>query len=265
MAVYQVMEQFAPQIGSPLLTENDHFLIKLAENQSEIESAQRLRYLVFKEERGKQAEFTDLNLLDRDAYDDYCLHLLVQEKSTGDLAGTYRIHPGIIARKKIGFYSEQEFQFTGLDQIFDRTLEMGRSCVAPQYRNGTAVSLLWLGIGELRKRLNILYMLGCVSLESEDPLVGYGVYRYLRDRFGLSEKLQAKVTDAYKIDPPPGVDALEDAVIKQWIPPLFKGYLRLGARICGEPALDRDFGCIDFPLLFDYSNLPEKYRKHYRT
>lgn len=103
----------------------------------EMQAAFKLRYEVFNLEQGKGLEAASRDGIDRDEFDDYCLHLVVEEKTQHKVVGTYRIHLGAVASKALGFYSEQEFRITGLDKIAENTIEVGRSCVSPEHRDGT--------------------------------------------------------------------------------------------------------------------------------
>ncbi len=252
----------------PLIAESEQFLIKFAENQYEVELAQRLRYEVFNLEQGKGLDSALENELDQDEYDDYCLHLVVIEKKTGKIVGTYRVHLGSVAKDGLGFYSSREYRIDGLETIADNTIEMGRSCVSPDYRNGAVVALLWGGIAEIRKRSGLDYLLGCVSLETTDSLIGWGLYEYFKEKRIFSDILKATPRDEFVLPKPDGREIAEllqnsRGSLLRHIPPLFKGYLRLGVGICGAPALDREFGTIDFLILLDCRKLPEKYVRHF--
>ena len=126
---------------SPALVENRRFLIKIAENRREIEAAMRLRYQVFKIEQGRMPGLPGIGL-DRDEYDEYCRHLLVVDRAADRVIGTYRMQSGTVAAAGIGFYSEREYRFGGLHELMRQVFEVGRSCVAPEYRSGAAVALL---------------------------------------------------------------------------------------------------------------------------
>lgn len=248
----------------PILAEKDQFLIKIAENRQEIEQALRLRYKVFSVEQGKELNGSGI---DCDEYDDYCLHLIVVKKDDNLVVGTYRIHPGEIAVAAVGFYSAREFNIQGMDDIVNKTLEVGRSCVSPEYRNGTVVALLWNGIGAVMRRAGLRYLFGCVSLETVNPATGWALYEYFKENNKLSDHVHASAIGDFALEHP-GQEAVNAvlserrALIRQ-IPPLFKGYLRLGVDICDEPALDREFHSIDFLILLDLARVPEKYMAHF--
>ncbi len=250
-----------------VLLETDHFLVKLAENQQEIEKALRLRYEVFNIEKGKGLKNLGCKGIDSDEFDEFCLHLLVIEKETGKAIGTYRVHLGSIANTAKGFYSSREYDVVGLREIADYCMELGRSCVSSKYRTGAIVALMWGGIGELLNRADLRFMLGCVSLEDINPVVGWSLYRYFQKKYLISEILSARPRKEYELKHAPESEIQkmlsdEDA-IRKYIPPLFKGYLRLGCKICGEPALDSEFGTIDFLIIVDKQKVPERYIRHF--
>ncbi len=271
---------------SPVLAEQGNFILKLAETPAEVESAQKLRYRVFKEEQGRLAQCTDN--IDRDRFDPFCCHLLVVDKPTGKTIGTYRALPGDRTEKTGHFYSEEEFRIEGIDALRHEACEVGRSCVAPEFRSGAVAGLLWSGLAALRRRprsgreairahyarrhsstefASFHYLFGCVSLEETDPAAAFAIYELLKKQGKISPLLKAIPRPGFELDPVlrREVEAhLEngDQLLRQ-LPPLFKGYLRLGATICGVPAYDRDFGTIDFLILVDMREIPERYARHF--
>ena len=271
---------------SPVLVEQEHFRLKLAETPSEVAAAQRLRYRVFKEEQGRLT--TCSGGIDRDRFDRYCRHLLVQEKAGGDVVGTYRILSGEGAAAAGNFYSEEEFAISGLAPLRRRMCEVGRSCVAPEFRSGAVVGMLWGGLAALRcrpkpsKSLIVSYarrcrphpqtafdyLFGCASLEESDPAAALALYEYFRRNNMVSDRLSATPRPGFELDPvdPSEVDrCLEErgSGMIRTLPPLFKGYIKLGAKVCGPPAYDREFGTIDFLILLDMREIPERYAKHF--
>ena len=270
-----------------VLAELDNFRIKLAENPAEVEAAQRLRYRVFKSEQGRLENCR--GGLDRDRFDRYCRHLLVVDKARNEVVGTYRALFGRNAEAAGSFYSEDEFRIFGLPAIRNEACEVGRSCVDAEFRSGAVVALLWTGLAALRRRSNpprsllvrysrrsrpelalaFHYLFGSVSLEDSDPVNALVLYEYFRRRGMLSEKLVAKPRPGFELDPVSRgevvrrAEASGDELIRT-LPPLFRGYLRLGAKICGVPAHDRAFGSIDFLILLDMREIPERYVRRFR-
>ena len=253
----------------PVLAEKDQYRIKFADTPEEMQAAFKLRYEVFNLEQGKGLEAASRDGIDRDEFDDYCLHLVVEEKTQHKVVGTYRIHLGAVASKALGFYSEQEFRITGLDKIAENTIEVGRSCVSPEHRDGTVVALLGGGMAEIVYRSRLRYMFGCVSLEDTNPASGWAIYEHLKTMGKISDQIFAEGLPKCVMPRPPQeeIDAIlnDRKLLRGLIPPLFKGYLRLGAKICGEPVFDHEFGTIDFLILLDVSGLPERYIKHFNV
>ena len=250
-----------------VIAERDQFVIKFAETEDEVRKAQLLRYRVFNLEQGKGLDTADSSGIDIDEFDEHCLHLIIYEKNSGDVVGTYRMHFGIVAKNALGFYSSREYNLQGLDAIMDDCLEVGRSCVSPEYRTGAVVALLWNGIAETLTRSKVHYLLGCVSLENTDPAVGWAMYEYFMSKNLNAEILTGTPVERFKLAVPPRAEIdkwlAEPVKLQKEIPPLFKGYLRLGTKICGEPAMDDEFGTIDFMILLDTRKVPERYWRHF--
>jgi len=264
-----VIKHFPENIVTPAeLVETRRFLVKLAENHEEVEKAQRLRYEVFNLEQGRGLEAAEKYGIDFDEFDEYCLHLLVIDKKSDRAIGTYRAHLGCVANSAKGFYSSREYEIKGLYKIADRCLELGRSCVSPEYRTGAVVGLLWSAISELLKRADLMYMLGCVSLEERDPKIGWALYEFFRKNNMVCTSFSVFPRPGFKLPKPPRFEiwrAMADKTsLQNNIPPIFKGYLRLGGQVCGEPALDREFGTIDFFIFVDVDRVPERYIRHFR-
>ena len=251
----------------PLIVEQDLFLIKFAENDEEVKAAMRLRYEVFCSEQGKGIQSDELEKIDCDEFDEHCLHLIIVEKKTSRIVGTYRVNPGPTARKYLGFYAAREYNIEGLDELQDEILEVGRSCVHPDYRSGAAIGLLWSGISGALIRTGLNYTLGCVSMDATDANVGWAIYEYFKLNDKLSEQLKATPAPGFELPEPDRkkVDELlkDRTALLKYIPSLFKGYLRLGVKICGVPIWDKEFGSIDFLILLNYRTMPEKYYKHF--
>ncbi len=271
-------------VVNPILSENDQFVLKIASTQAEIRAAQKLRYRVFHQEQGRLEDCH--GGIDRDRYDRHCRHLIAIEKTSGQVVGTYRTLSGDSARSAGNFYSQDEFTIRGLDGIRHEVCEVGRSCVAAEFRSGAVVSMLWGALANLRfhrdERLKLLnyarrqhppvpkfnYLFGCVSLEETDATAALALYEYFIQNNQISDRVSAAPRSGFEL--PPVADAeiqqhLHDheKQISRSLPPLFKGYLRLGAKICGPPAYDRAFGTIDFLILQDMREIPERYARHF--
>ena len=250
-----------------VINEQDQFIIKFAETEAELEAVLRLRYRVFNLEQGKGLESAAAEGIDCDEFDAHCLHLMIVDKASGAPVGTYRIHFGSVACQTNGFYSAREYNLLGLSDIAEDCIEVGRSCVAPEFRSGAVVALLWTGIAQVLRKSKYRFLMGCVSLENEDPAVGWALYEYFKGK-GFTSPLLTAVPQEKFLLPRPAEATVQDWVARQkdlekQIPPLFKGYLRLGTRVCGEPAMDYEFGTIDFMILLDVTTVPERYWRHF--
>jgi putative hemolysin len=230
--------------------------VHLARGEAEIADAQRLRYRVFAEEMGARLPSSVLGI-DRDMFDPWCDHLLVTEEDTGEVVGTYRILAGASAKNIGGFYSEQEFDLTRLNHLRDRAVEVGRSCVHPDYRSGGVIALLWSGLAEYMQKTGYEYILGCASMSMVDG--GHGAAAaYNR----LQESHLSPVE--YRVFPrcPLPLHELNQNAAPS-LPPLIRAYLRVGAYVCGEPAWDPDFNTADLLMLLPLSRMDERYAKHF--
>ncbi len=240
--------------------------VRLAENQLEIEQVLSLRFRVFNEEMGEGLPQSRENQKDRDDYDQFCDHLIVIDKNNDNrIVGTYRLLRGEVAKRNIGFYSETEFDLSTICTLDSELAELGRSCVDPDYRDGSVLAMLWGGLAWYIKQFNVRYLVGCGSIHSTDSCVANAVYAYFRNKNALTPpELRVRPLETHRVVgfDPQYVDR-ESRRSSLQVPPLIKGYLRAGARIAGEPALDALFGVIDFFIFFDAFEIDRKYGRHY--
>jgi putative hemolysin len=231
--------------------------VQFARSMGEVAEAQRLRYRVFGEEMGARLGGAELGV-DRDIFDPFCEHLLVRDAGSGEVVGTYRILNGAQARKIGGFYSDDEFDLARLGHLRERLVEVGRSCVHPDYRSGATIALLWAGLAEYMRRHRHDFMMGCASVSMRDGgRLAASLYRRLAPSH-LSPA-EYRVFPRHRLP----LEALEADVKAPPVPPLLKGYLRLGAWICGEPAWDPDFNTADLLILLPLSRLNPRYARHF--
>lgn len=266
------IEELKERLTLPaLLAEKAPYLLKFAEREEEFSAILRLRYKVFNQEQGKGLAESHAAGCDRDEFDPFCSHLYVWDQEKKAVAGTYRIQLGpLAAHTGLGFYSEREFAFSGLDAYAPMAVETGRSCVDPAYRNGSVIALLWSGFSIIMRRTRLRYLFGCVSLEETAPEAGWLLYDHFFREGKKASDITAAPREKYLLPRPDDAGCrafLEEkgGDVRKLIPPLFKGYLRMGAKILGEPAFDPDFGSIDFPILLDVAKLPESYVKHFHV
>ena len=231
-------------------------ITSLAHSKAEVLEAQRLRYKVFAEEMGANLPDTKKGI-DRDIYDKYCEHLLVRETVENKVVGTYRILPPDQARKIGGYYSQTEFDLTRLLHLSDSMVEVGRSCVHKDHRDGAAITQLWGGLAQYMQQHRHEYLIGCASISMADGgHVAASIYRKLHRIYAAPIE--------YSVFPrcPLPLHALNQ-YLDAPIPPLLKGYLRLGAYICGEPAWDPAFNTADLLILLPMSRMSSRYARHY--
>lgn len=253
-------------INPPLVAENDTYLLKFAENGDEILAAQKLRYRVFNCEQKRGLESANDAEFDRDEFDEGAAHLIVFYKASSQPIGTYRAigQPGNDPEK---MYSAREYEVNGIERYLPQIIEVGRSCVDKDYRNGAVVTFLWNGMAAITLRSGCRYLCGCVSLEDDDPAVAWAVYRSLRDSGRFFPDVNFKPRPQFSF-PRPDEAAIEgvlhDTVRRRAaMPPLLKGYINIGAKLLGEPAFDYEFGSIDLPVMVDMWRLPDRYHKHF--
>jgi putative hemolysin len=219
-----------------------------------VEDALRLRYKVFAEELGARIDSDDG--LDRDSFDDWCDHLIVRDDDSLRVIGTYRILPPHRARQLGRLYSESEFDLSRLAHLRESMVEIGRSCVHRDYRQGPAIMLLWAGLAQYMRCNGYRHMVGCASASLAD---GGAQAAALRD------SLQGHLADPeYRVFPrvPFPHERFQRAAQCE-MPPLIRGYMRLGAQICGEPAWDPDFNTADFLVWLSLERLNPRYARHF--
>jgi L-ornithine Nalpha-acyltransferase len=238
------------------------FEVKIATEPSEIERAQRLRFQVFNIELNKGLKSSYERGLDVDEFDPFCDHLLVRDLKSGDVVGTYRLLRGSTARQHIGFYSEKEFDLSRIKLLDGELMELGRSCARKDFRDRALIPLMWEAIAEQVKKHQVRYLFGCGSLYTTEVGEVSAMFSMLKNKY--------YAPDAYRVFPLEGgrfKDLADDAWISdeqalfQKLPSLIKGYLRIGALVCGPPALDAEFGTADFFLLLDFGSLRDEYLK----
>lgn len=242
-----------------------HYSLLLSTDPSLIEAAQRLRYEVFSSTPGFALP-TASDGRDVDRFDEYCDHLLVRDDDTGELVGCYRMLPPAGAIAAGGLYTATEFDVRAFDSLRPSLVEMGRAVVREGHRNGGVVLLMWAGILAYLDRCDYDYVTGCVSVPicSASDAPG-SLVRGVRD-FVLRRHAARYRVRPYRpvcIDGR-GLDDIEPPK-RPSIPPLMRGYLRLGAQACGEPAHDPEFGVGDFCVLLGKQDADTRYLKRLRS
>ncbi len=241
--------------------------IRLIQNEAELHAAQNLRYKVFYEEFNAipSKEMTRLER-DFDEYDPIADHLIVTDKRDGEdiIVGTYRLMTQTMANKHGHFYSSKEFDLGKLMNSGLSIMELGRSCVMPNYRAGPVLQLLWQGIADYVSTNNIDIMFGCASLHSTDIDHLAQPLSYMYHNHLAPEDIRPRALDDRYIDmnilPP---DQINEKAVFSDLPPLIKGYLRVGAVIGDGAVIDPQFNTTDVCIIAQSHHVTGRYRKHY--
>jgi putative hemolysin len=234
--------------------------VSWARHADEVAQAQRLRYQVFAGEMGARLS-TSVPGHDVDVFDNYCEHLLVRDEETQQVIGTYRVLTPAQAKRIGSTYSDTEFDLVRLRSLRERMVELGRSCVHPDFRHGGVIMALWGALAEFMVRNQLDTMVGCASI----PMLHNGV---VSGDVAASIWRQLQATHMapiqFHVRPrlPLPVDELNSELLVE-PPALIKGDLRLGAKVLGAPAWDPDFNTADLPMLMRIQDLPSRYRKHF--
>ena len=239
------------------------FEVVWARNENDVRLAQQLRHLVFVEEMGARLTLPKGAPAghDIDMFDPFCEHLLVRAPRVGGVAGrvigTYRVLTPASAQRVGGLYSETEFDLTRLRPLRSKMVELGRSCVHPEWRSGGAILALWAALAEFMHRNQLDTMIGCASVSMrEGGHFAASLWEQLRQSH--LAPIEWRVTPRL---PLPVGELRHDMQVEA--PPLIKGYLRCGAKVLGAPAWDPDFNTADLPLLLRIEDLPARYRQHF--
>lgn len=247
-----------PESGQRRSRSPNRLYVELAAGDAEVRASQALRYRVFAEELGANVKGAEQRL-DRDHFDPFCRHLLVREHGSDRIVGTTRLLTDEHAAQAGGFYTASEFDISTLLALPGRRLEIGRTCIDPEYRQGASIAVLWSGIAAFAKLHNVRYLFGCASIGMEDG----GVHAHaIMDRL----RGDAMLPGARRViprRPMPDVPAYDPRTVSAAMPPLLKAYVRVGAKICGEPCFDPDFNCVDVCVLVDIDRMDESYARHF--
>lgn len=245
------------------------FEVKIAQNESELKQAMRLRYEIFTQHIDTGLRQIGSEQLDTDEYDEFCDHLIVIDKTNNKIIGTYRLLLGSKVNKRIGFYAEKFFNIDNIKKldIDGQMLELGRSCIHHDYRDRLVINLLWSGISKYIKYHNVKLVFGSVTLGTKSTTSASEisrVFKFIKKKFYASREYRVypKSTNLFK-----GID--ENVKLKTYddiwrnLPPLVKGYLRAGVVACGPPAINPDFDSILLFILLDIKKISLSYKRHF--
>ncbi|MBW4645389.1 MAG: GNAT family N-acetyltransferase [Goleter apudmare HA4340-LM2] len=232
------------------------YILKLATTEEELESILRLRFQVFNLELGLGFSNSSHTQMDRDKFDAVCHHLLLIAKSTGQPIGTYRMQSYTIASQGLGFDAADIFDLNGIpDSVLQASVEVGRACIAKEYRNSQAFLLLWEGLANYLILSQSKYFFGCASLLTQNPWQATCAYHYFRQNNLMHPNILVYPNAGYTLEI--HQDCPDSCHVD--IPNIVQAYLNIGAKICSLPAIDQQFKTIDFLTI---SNIDEFSRWH---
>ncbi|MCI4664418.1 MAG: GNAT family N-acetyltransferase [Neomegalonema sp.] len=254
--------------------DSGRFTVRLAETEEEIASAQALRYRVFVEEMGAKASEEDAaEKRERDRFDPFCKHLLLLdnsiEESGNPVVGVYRLLHGADARGTEaapgpGFYTAGEYDLTPIMNYPRETLELGRSCVASEYRGTAAMQLLWMALSQYIVIHDIGLMFGTASFHGSEIEPLKVPLSFLYHNHLAPADLRPRTLDEHYVDmnlmPPDAIDRTE--AMRQ-LPALMKGYMRLGGFVGDGAFIDHEFNTVDVCLVMDTEKIAGRYKKFY--
>ncbi len=254
----------------PLNLKSGSLEVKLAENSLEIDAAQALRYKIFYEEMKAKADIKQTKIKrDIDDFDHYFDHILVFDNNikgsiNDKVIGTYRLNRGVQENQAKVFYTSNEYDISPLLNYEGNILELGRSCVAKEYRTGTTMQLLWSFIAQYVLKYEIDIMFGCASFPGIKPIVHKNPFNYLYRNYLAPQDIRPKALKDRYINMKH--ESLQKVSFKDFlssIPPLIKGYIRLGAFVGDGAVIDYDFNTTDVCIVLPTKKIASRYKLHY--
>jgi putative hemolysin len=242
-----------------VVTAPAHYAVRLARNADEIREAQSLRFEVFNLELNEGLTQSYASGLDEDPFDVVCDHLIVEHLPSQHIVGTYRLQTGASAAQNLGYYSAQEFEFAAFEPLREEIVELGRACVHRQHRNLIVLGMLWKGIADYARARGGRYLFGCSSITSQDAAAGASAYAELCRKHLVEPRWRTRPLAMFDCS----LNQLAAEPVE--IPKLLRAYLTLGGKICGPPALDRQFKTIDFLTMLDLEALPPLARQRFMS
>lgn len=258
------IKHFEPRVSFEF--ERGCFLVKTAGTGAELETCLRLRFEVFHKEFMNKKRTVGVDI---DKLDFICDHLVIIDKRTERTIGTYRLN---CSKFNDTFYSASEFQMERLLETPGNKLEMGRACIDKEFRTGAVMALLWRGIVEYAQATDSIFLFGCGSVKTTDKFEAALIYKWLRDNGHMTDDFGVVPTKKYRFSGfQDCVDYIEadplrynaDAV-REMIPTLMHSYIKAGAKLAGEPALDLEFGCIDFLTILKTDEMSSLFQRKFK-
>jgi putative hemolysin len=240
-----------------------NFQIKLARTEEERKQAYRLRYEIFLKELGDNSHMLPAEGIETDIYDGSCDHLVIIDTEKNLTVGTYRLLSGSKVDPKIGFYAEKIFEISKIKNLGKNILELGRSCVHKDYREGLIIDLLWKGIAEYIKQNNIRYLFGSVRLLTTDPLEVSEIFSLIKEKYYAPESMRIRPLKESTFEELIELKVSDCKKTFLKLPALVKGYLRLGLKVYGAPAWDRHLESVVLFVALDINEMTPSYRKHF--
>lgn len=261
-------EQSAPPCWEiqppPIALQTERYELSLAQTAAELDAVLRLRFAVFNLELGEGLAASFLTGRDEDEFDRQCQHLIVRDRRDQAIVGTYRLQTNDMAAVGQGFYSATEFDLTQLPApVLANALELGRACIAQAHRHSEVLLLLWRGIAAYLQHSGKRYLFGCCSLTSQDAGEAWALTRRLAQGGHLAADLFVPPQPGFECEweESAALGGTGEGAREAQMPKLFRSYLRFGAKVCGPPAIDRQFKTIDFFVLFDAAALDGRARQ----
>ena len=247
------------------------FTARIAETEEEVRAAQRLRYRVFVEEMGAEASAEEReSRRETDGFDVHCDHLILTDDETefddplDAVVGVYRLLRGSVAKAGPGFYSSGEYDLARIHDYPAETLELGRSCVHADYRGGSAMQLLWMGLAQYIYEYELKLLFGVASFHGTDPQALAMPLSYLHHKHLAPEHLRPRVVeDHYQPMDLLPEDAVERPAAMRQMPVLIKGYLRLNGFVGDGAFIDHDFNTVDVCLVMETDRIAARYHDFY--
>ncbi len=237
-----------------------HFTVKTVDSTQELKKALELRYNIFYKELLNKNKFIRLDV---DKFDFIADHIIIIDNKTKIVVGTYRVISSTFSDR---FYSQTEFDISGIKLLKATKLEIGRASVHKDYRNGTIITLLWKGISQYAKLTEAKYVFGCASIQTDNIMDITLAYKYLKQfESPITTPLENyRIKNLNKYMKSLGAVDINLDSLKSFVPSLIHAYLKAGASICGEPAYDKDFRCVDFITLLDANSISASFSRKFR-